>query len=170
MVWIIVMFLSAVWTLILTAPIHYRASISNAISLQILWRNELIYILNGQRTSSTFSAHVHFWLNFPLKNVYTKYHLIRIVINTGVCYNVLFFTHFSTDSQIKSSNTDMQFIRFPSKKHTPLTHFSIQIQKHNNSNDITCLCLFLTSPKSHAFGEPSQALHNSFQMKSFSAV
>ncbi len=26
-VWIIVMFLSAVWTLILTAPIHYRGSI-----------------------------------------------------------------------------------------------------------------------------------------------
>ncbi len=29
--WIIVMFLSAVWTLILTAPIHYRWSISEQI-------------------------------------------------------------------------------------------------------------------------------------------
>ncbi len=30
-VWIIVMFLSAVWTLILTAPIHCRASISKQV-------------------------------------------------------------------------------------------------------------------------------------------
>ncbi len=30
-VWIIVMFLSAVWTLILTAPIHCRGSISDQI-------------------------------------------------------------------------------------------------------------------------------------------
>ncbi len=29
--WIIVMFLSAVWTLILTAPIHYRASIGEQV-------------------------------------------------------------------------------------------------------------------------------------------
>ncbi len=30
-VWIIVMFLSAVWTLILTAPIHYRGSIAEQV-------------------------------------------------------------------------------------------------------------------------------------------
>ncbi len=29
--WIIVMFLSAVWILILTAPIHYRESISEQV-------------------------------------------------------------------------------------------------------------------------------------------
>ncbi len=32
--WIIVMFLSAVWTLILTAPIHCRASISVLMEIQ----------------------------------------------------------------------------------------------------------------------------------------
>ncbi len=62
-VWIIVMFLSAVWTLILTAPIHCRASIAeqvmNATFLQIWWKNKLIYILDGLRVS-TFSANVHF--------------------------------------------------------------------------------------------------------------
>ncbi len=30
--WIIVMFLSAVWTLILTAPIHYKGSISEQLT------------------------------------------------------------------------------------------------------------------------------------------
>ncbi len=30
-VWITVMFLSAVWTLILTAPIHYRGSIGEQV-------------------------------------------------------------------------------------------------------------------------------------------
>ncbi len=47
-VWIIVRFLSAVWTLILTAPIHYRGSIvgkwCNAKFLLFWWRNKLIYI------------------------------------------------------------------------------------------------------------------------------
>ncbi len=31
--WIIVMFLSAVWTLILTAPIHYSVSIGEQVML-----------------------------------------------------------------------------------------------------------------------------------------
>ncbi len=51
-VWIIVMFLSAVWTLILTAPIHCRASTgvskywcSKYISPNVFpWRNKLINI------------------------------------------------------------------------------------------------------------------------------
>ncbi len=47
--WIIVKFLSVVWTLILTAPILCRgSSVSkwcNATFLQIWWRNKLIYIL-----------------------------------------------------------------------------------------------------------------------------
>ncbi len=86
-------------------------------------------------------------------------------------------SHFSHISQlIHKSNLQTQTrslsgSRQRNTRHSePLTHFSIQIQKHNNSNDITCLCLFLTSPKSHASGEPSQALHNSFHIKSFSAV
>ncbi len=36
-VWIIVMFLSAVWALILTAPIHCRASIDELESCGLLW-------------------------------------------------------------------------------------------------------------------------------------
>ncbi len=43
MVWIIVMFFSAVWTLILTAPIHIHWWY-NATFLRIWWRNKLIYI------------------------------------------------------------------------------------------------------------------------------
>ncbi len=52
LVWIIVLFLSAVWTLILTAPIHCRASIGeqvmqcNISPYLFPWRNKLIYILD----------------------------------------------------------------------------------------------------------------------------
>ncbi len=66
--WIIVMFLSAVWTLILTAPIHCRGSIGEQM---MHWyfspnvfrrRNKLIYILDGLRVS-TFSAYLYFCVN-----------------------------------------------------------------------------------------------------------
>ncbi len=63
--WIIVMFLSAVWTLILTAPIHCRASIGEQVMKHYIspnlfwWRSKLIYILDGRRVS-TFSAIFHF--------------------------------------------------------------------------------------------------------------
>ncbi len=50
---IIVMFLSDVWTLILTAPIHCRASIAEQVKecyiSPIWWRNKLILILDGLR-------------------------------------------------------------------------------------------------------------------------
>ncbi len=59
--WIIVMFLSAVWTLILTAPIHCRGSIGEQVMQcyisQIWWRNKLI--LDGLRVSKC-SANVIF--------------------------------------------------------------------------------------------------------------
>ncbi len=46
MLWIIVMFLSVVWTLILTAPIHLRWSIGEQVMLNFSnlfqWRNKLI--------------------------------------------------------------------------------------------------------------------------------
>ncbi len=49
--WIIVMFLSAVWTLILTAPIHCRGSTGEQavyISPNLFREgNKLIYTLNG---------------------------------------------------------------------------------------------------------------------------
>ncbi len=49
--WIIDMFLSAVWTLILTAPIHWRGSFGGQGNAKlkkknVQWRNKLIYILN----------------------------------------------------------------------------------------------------------------------------
>jgi len=58
-VWIIVMFLSTIWTLILTAPIHYRGSILskwfNATFLILFrWRNKLFYIWDGLRESTFF--------------------------------------------------------------------------------------------------------------------
>ncbi len=49
-VWIIVIFLSAVWTLILTAPIHCRGC--NATFLQIWWRNKLFLISDGLRVKT----------------------------------------------------------------------------------------------------------------------
>ncbi len=58
--WIIVMFLSAVWTLILTAPIHCRGSIGEQVTQCYIspnlfsWRNKLIYILNGLNVHFNF--------------------------------------------------------------------------------------------------------------------
>ncbi len=37
--WIIVMFLSAVWTLILTAPIHCKGSIGEQVMLGLMFPN-----------------------------------------------------------------------------------------------------------------------------------
>ncbi len=57
--------LSAVWTLILTAPIHCRGSIGEQvmkcyISPKIFWSwNELIYVLGGLRVSK-IKANFHF--------------------------------------------------------------------------------------------------------------
>ncbi len=66
--WIIVMSLSDVWTLILTAPIHCSGSIDEEvmesyISPNLLWwRNKLIYILDGQRVSKcTFLQRTSIW-------------------------------------------------------------------------------------------------------------
>ncbi len=68
-VWIIEMFLSAVWTLILTAPIHCRASIAEQViecytSPNMLeGRSKLIYILEGLRVN-TFSEKLDFGANY----------------------------------------------------------------------------------------------------------
>ncbi len=68
-VWIIVMFLSAVWTLILTAPIHCRASICekwcNATFLQIWWKTKIIYILDDLRMRK-----LSFWLKYSFNTVF----------------------------------------------------------------------------------------------------
>ncbi len=61
--------LSAVWTLILTAPIHCRASIVskwwNATFLQIWWRNKLINILKAWGWIPSQQI-FHFWVNYSL--------------------------------------------------------------------------------------------------------
>ncbi len=71
-VWIIVMFLSAIWTLTLTAPIHCRGSIVEQVMQCYIspnlfqWRNKFVRILNGLRVS-TSSANFLFWLNYSFK-------------------------------------------------------------------------------------------------------
>ncbi len=61
-VWINVMFLSAVWTLILTAPIHCRAyDVMLHFSKSVLLK-KLIPILSGRRMST-------FWANVPLSHI-----------------------------------------------------------------------------------------------------
>ncbi len=68
--WSIVMFLSAAWTLILTAPIHCRGSNGEQVMQCYIstnlspWRNKLIYILDGLRPESKFSAYFLFWVNY----------------------------------------------------------------------------------------------------------
>ncbi len=59
--WIIVMFLSAVWILILTAPIH-------CISPNLFWwRNKPINILDGLRVSKVL-VYFCFWVNYFLRD------------------------------------------------------------------------------------------------------
>ncbi len=70
-VWITCGLLWCFYQLILTAPIHCRASIGEQvmhcyISPNLFWRrNKLIYILDGLRVS-TFSANCHFWVNYSI--------------------------------------------------------------------------------------------------------
>ncbi len=64
-VWIIVMFLSAVWTLILTAPIQCRASIAPNVPMKIQ---------TGLRMS-TFAANSHFCVNYSFKICSLKMHI-----------------------------------------------------------------------------------------------
>ncbi len=72
-VWIIVMFLSSVWTLILTAPIHCRASTDKQVMQcnfypnLFRWRNKRISILDDLRVW-TFSTNFHFWVNYFFKS------------------------------------------------------------------------------------------------------
>ncbi len=61
------MFLSAVWTLILTAPIHCRGSIDEQvmecyISPNLMKKQTHLHL--GWPEGRTFSANVHFWLNY----------------------------------------------------------------------------------------------------------
>ncbi len=81
--WIIVMFLSAVWTLILTAPIHCKESMvskwCNAKFLQICSDEESNYILDGLRVSKC-SANVHFWVNYSFNRMFRDKRLFQILL------------------------------------------------------------------------------------------
>ncbi len=79
--------ISAVWTLILTAPIHCRASIDDSqwydIFLQIWQRNKLY--LDGLRMR-TFPANVPFWINYSF-NAYNEIQTLKnewIVNESGI--------------------------------------------------------------------------------------
>ncbi len=70
--WIVIMFLSAIWTLILTARITAEDPLvskrCDAKFLQICSDEEkkLTYILDGLRVSKC-SAHFNFWVNYSFK-------------------------------------------------------------------------------------------------------
>ncbi len=75
-VWIIVMLLSAVWTLILTAPIHCRWFIGEQVMEYN--RNAFLQICfhegtNSSTSWSTFSGNVPFCLNYPFKWTQSPY-------------------------------------------------------------------------------------------------
>ncbi len=96
-VWIIVMFLSAVWTLILTAPIHCRGSIAETF-LQIWWRNKLILIWDDLQVSTftevfsflvncSFNALMHCWL---LLSTYLRFMWLRQYLT---CFTAVLMQH-----------------------------------------------------------------------------
>ncbi len=81
--WTNLMFLSVVWTLILTAPIHCRRSIGEqvmlwCISLNVFWcRNKLIYILDGLRVSKLSEFVFFLWWTIPLRG--SVMNVLRVV-------------------------------------------------------------------------------------------
>ncbi len=103
-VWIIVMFLSAVWTIILTAPIHCKWSIDEQVMQCYIspnlfqWANKLIYIFNSMRVQ--FSANVHFWVKYYFKFSWFFFHLgIYNTISLSNCWiHSMFFSGFGISS------------------------------------------------------------------------
>ncbi len=98
-----VFFFSAVWTLILTAPIHCRGSIGEQmmwcyISPNLFWwRIKLIYILDCLMVS-TFSEHFQLWVNYSFK-CFLKRQLS--------CVNTVEFCTWRIKSKIKAKHEDV---------------------------------------------------------------
>ncbi len=68
--WIIVMFLSAVWTLILTAPIHCRASIAETLMQRHISSNLMKKQTHpdlGWSEGEYISVNINFWENYSFK-------------------------------------------------------------------------------------------------------
>ncbi len=63
---IFVMFLSAVWTLILMAPIHCRGAIGEQVMecKNLFQQTSILYVLRV----NTYSANFCFWMNYIKKN------------------------------------------------------------------------------------------------------
>ncbi len=83
------MFLSAVWTLILTAPIHCRGSVGEQVMLNLFqsvrWRNKLINILDGLRY--IFKKCI-FWVTYSFKyNLTTNTKQLDIKIKNEISWS-----------------------------------------------------------------------------------
>ncbi len=61
--WIIVMFLSAVWTLILTAPIHCRASIAETLMQRHISPNLM------KKQTHKFSSNAHLSVDYGFSGI-----------------------------------------------------------------------------------------------------
>ncbi len=106
------MFWSAVWTLILTAPIHCRGSIGQQVMLctqpNLFWRrNKLIYILDGLK-QSTSSANFNVYLNSLFITIFLWEKKMPVVEDTlfYVCLNL------SLHNQVSLSTSNMCALLF----------------------------------------------------------
>ncbi len=89
-VWIIVMFLSAVWTLILTAPIHYRASIAETL----IQRHISINLMKQTHPNLGWPEgkfYFYFWVNYSSK---TNRNRLQRTLLEGFCA-LLWCVHWS---------------------------------------------------------------------------
>ncbi len=73
--WIIAMFLSAIWTLILTAPIHCRGSICEQVmqcnAMQSLSKSNLMKKQTLIGWVNIFLENLHFWVNHSFNSIST---------------------------------------------------------------------------------------------------
>ncbi len=85
--WISMMFLSAVWTLILMAPIHWWRSSDVMLNFfkSVLMKKKLIYILDGLSVSKS-SGNFHSWVNYSLNTcMYVNNDTIRKQFGHRIC-------------------------------------------------------------------------------------
>ncbi len=83
--WIIVMFLSAVWTLILTAPIHCGGSIGEQVMLYYYFSK------SDKETNSSTSWIIWRWVNF--QEIFFYGWTISLRLINSLCYDWLMQLH-----------------------------------------------------------------------------
>ncbi len=111
-------FLSAVWTLILTAPIHCRGSIAEQVMKQTR-------ILDSLRVR-TFLANFHLWLNLFFNEVKVDFFFQRFLIFNTVycrCPNTL------------GSISKLNLLQVPYNYHTFCYCGHFQISHHSNDRE-----------------------------------